>query len=667
VSGIVEQLAASGAQIPEVFPDPDDRSSREIADAALDGVVMFYSARPVEVGRKNIDWTGGHIEHQEWRAQLNRFFQLHALRRAYRETHDERYARCARDYIEDWIDQHEPYEMDNPEAPHRDNSLNMSARMGGLRYPGWTGILADMSPSEAFDDEFVEKMLRSVEWQLDWLRVNLRPTANWRVASLDALFCNALRLPERFGRHLRFAVEGFNIAFEGQILPDGVHVERSGGYHEWMCELFLAIWRIARRREDLGISLDPGKIARMHSYSLHNLKPNAGMCGFNDCASAYRTSETSAEELNKRVEDHKTLLRETKQGGEPGNLAVFGDAGHVFYRTGWGTDDLWWAFDAIGWSGGGHAHLSRLSIELHNGCRTTLPDPGIFDYEMSNPLTAPGKSTRMHSTMNVDLGNQSNVDGKLVRAVDLPTAVVVHGVYEGGYWEGEFKWKFDEGMGCGRFGWHDRVMAWVKDRVMIVLDHLVHDACDPVFLHWASDDVPVEMDGDGLGISTGDAEGNVRIRVCPISDCAASGSIHRGESEPYLGWVKSAGRGRWAKSARGVIPAPLFQVGFKSGSDGRAPVATECASVIVPFTGSRIPEFSVTSQRYDPVGREVKISWSDGTIDRVVFTRRLAFPIRNCGDTHSDSPLALLHYSPGVGGPHVERLAGSFVRIDPLG
>jgi HAMP domain-containing protein len=654
VSTPADKIQQAAVDLPELFPDSERQDTRRIADLAVEGVLLFYGRRAVKVGRRNIDWTGRHIEHQEWRAQLNRFRPLQPLRRAYRETGNEEYARCARDYIEDWIDQHDPYDMDNPVPPQRDNSLNMSVRTGGLRSPGWTGIIPDMLGSEAFDDKFIEKMLSSVQWQLEWLEKNLRPTANWRIASLDALLCNALRLPERFGKHLHFALEGFNIAFEGQILPDGVHIERSGGYHEWMCYLFVELWRLGQKRKDLGVSLDPVKIARMHSYSLHQLKPNAGMCGFNDCGSPYRTSDNSATDLGTRIEEHETLLRETDQDGELSKLAVFPDAGHVFYRTGWGTDDLWWAFDAAGWSRGGHAHLSRLSIELHNGRRTTLPDPGIFDYEMSNPMAPIGKGTPAHSTMNVNLANQSNVDGKLVRAVDLPTAVVIQGVYEGGYWPGEFRWNFDDGLGRGWFGWHDRTMVWLKDKAMIVLDCLEHDVSETAQLHWISDDVPVDLDGDGLGITTGDKEGNVRIRVCPITSCAAAGSVHRGEKDPYLGWVKSAG---------GVVAGPLFQVSFRSNSPKKTPVRTECTSVIVPFAGSRVPEFSVSSRTFDSVGREVKVTWGDGAVDRVVFARQLGYPVRNCGDVHSDSAMVLLHYPPGDTEAEIERLNGNFVRI----
>src|SRR5690349_5243916 len=65
------------------------------------GIVFFYQHTEVKVGLRDIDWTGGHIHHQEWPAQLNRFFHLRPLAAAYRATHDEQFAQAARSYIED--------------------------------------------------------------------------------------------------------------------------------------------------------------------------------------------------------------------------------------------------------------------------------------------------------------------------------------------------------------------------------------------------------------------------------------------------------------------------------------------------------------------------------------------------------------------------------------
>lgn len=654
--GIVELLLEARRRTPAAFPEMPPGDGRRIADAALDGTLLFYGRTPVHVGRRGIDWSGSHVAHQEWPAQLNRFQQLRPLAQAYRDTGDERYAECARDYIDDWIDSHPPLDPASPEPAPGDSTLNMAIRLGGLRFAGWLTALADFADSPGFDEAFAQKVVGSVRWQLDWLAPNLPAWGNWRIAALDCLFSQALRLPERFGGHLAAAAEGLNVEFAAQILPDGAHVERSGGYHDWMSGVFLAAWRVARKRPELGLRLADERIAAMHAYTLHHAKPNGALCGFNDAGARFRTDQAGRAALERKFTDHKELPGEAGGSQEPSGLGVFASAGQVFYRTGWGADDLWWAFDAAGW-GGGHSHLSRLAVELHNGRRTTLPDPGIFDYEMSNPFAPAGKATAAHATMNVDLCNQADADAHLVRAVELGGAVVVQGRYEAGYFPGAFGWRFAEGRGRGTFGRHDRTLVWLKDRAMVVLDCLAHDPGTTAYLHWVSDDVPYEFDEETLRLVTGDAEGNVLLQVCPVAPGAARGSVHRGEKDPYLGWVAEDHE---------VRPAPLFQFAFAADAGGDASTAVaECATVIVPFVGGAVPALAVSLRTVPPAGREVRIEWADGSVDRVLYTQRLATPLRRADGARTDAPMVLIAQSAGAGEPRLDRVGGSYLQAAP--
>ena len=198
MSGIHEALLEARRESPEVFPAGREGNWREAADAAVDGVLLFYGRKPVRIGRRGIDWSGSHVAHQEWPAQLNRFVQLDPLRRAFGETRDEKYARAARDYIEDWLDRHVPYAVDSPDPPAPgETTLNMSCRLGGLQQVGWLGSLADLMESEAFDEQFAERIVGSIEWQLDWLAGHLPQQGNWRIAALDCLLSQSIRLPNR--------------------------------------------------------------------------------------------------------------------------------------------------------------------------------------------------------------------------------------------------------------------------------------------------------------------------------------------------------------------------------------------------------------------------------------------------------------------------------------
>ncbi len=80
-----------GQTFPEATPEVIARAG-QIAG----GTVFFYQHTPVEVGLSGIDWTGKHLNHQEWPAQLNRFFYLSPLVSAYRATGEEQYAAARR-------------------------------------------------------------------------------------------------------------------------------------------------------------------------------------------------------------------------------------------------------------------------------------------------------------------------------------------------------------------------------------------------------------------------------------------------------------------------------------------------------------------------------------------------------------------------------------------
>ena len=61
----------------------DMKEARRWADALGAGKVFFYNTREVDIGLKDIDWTGSHVAHQEWPAQLNRFYWLRHLAALY--------------------------------------------------------------------------------------------------------------------------------------------------------------------------------------------------------------------------------------------------------------------------------------------------------------------------------------------------------------------------------------------------------------------------------------------------------------------------------------------------------------------------------------------------------------------------------------------------------
>src|SRR5688500_17230994 len=58
---------------------PVSDAARRVADAAVQGDLFFNAEVRTPVGRRDIQWAGPHHKHQEWPAQLNRFYWLAPL------------------------------------------------------------------------------------------------------------------------------------------------------------------------------------------------------------------------------------------------------------------------------------------------------------------------------------------------------------------------------------------------------------------------------------------------------------------------------------------------------------------------------------------------------------------------------------------------------------
>ena len=589
----------TGEATPEVL-----EQARKIAG----GTVFFYGTTPVAVGLKDIDWTGGHIHHQEWPAQLNRFFHLRPLAAAYRATRDERFAQAARAYIEDWL-RGDPYATATALRPG-DNTLNMSIRLGSSHNGGWGGTLPVFLASPAFDDAFTDRILQSMSAQADFLSRHLTATGNWRISQLDALVFTALRFPflENASRLLDTGVTGLRNALATQFLPDGVHVERTPGYADWMTDVAASYLEIARLFPATDAHVDPQRLVRSLDYSAQS-----ELFGVNDSHAPERDPKVFSG-LRRRTE----AIARLKLDGppEPPLDQVFPNAGQVFTRTGWAPGADYIAFDASSW-GGGHSHLSRLSFVFRSGGRALVMDPGIFTYEMSDPRGAYGKSTAAHSTLNLGGRNQSGADAQLLRAGFTRECALIHARYQGAYWEGSYEWSFRKGRGAGVWGDHERVLFWVKGQYLLVLDSMAADSGQEIrncwqmgpMAKWSRDERELawwsEEEGTNLWLQFLSGPRNA------VMEC------FEGSKEPLRGWIGSGGNGAAA--------APLVE--FRYPCQTNSPVVS--AMLLAAFPGKSRPRYALRSSGDLSRGaiHHLDLRLPDGGTDQIAWSQGLVLPV----------------------------------------
>lgn len=612
-------------------PATNSETSQRWAEALKKGIILFYGHQEVETGIRNIDWTGAHVHHQEWPAQLNRFFWLQHLAAVYDETQDEALPEIARTTIEDWIDQHD-YSADTPPAKG-DNTLNISIRLGQGTQPGWWGTVASFAKSGHYDDALIARMIESSKGQLACLESHLAPVGNWRISHLDCLLFCGLVVPD-LAHHVPFAVRHLNEAFYRQIHDDGSHEEHNpSSYHSWMCNLYTRLWYLGQARPDLGLHIDTERAARMWDYMVYATAPDGGSCGIHD-GGVWTPGPGKIAAIEKRQQ----FLEDAGLADDPNRDLMaqpsryFESAGQLFLRDGWDKDATYIIFDATRW-GGGHCHLSRLSVNLYARGRMLLCDPGIFSYEMSDPYAPHGKTTPAHNTIHVGGLSQTEADPVLMSNYMDDQVAVFAAAYEGGYYPGTYTWGWSQGKGVGVFGRHQRILVWLKERGVLVFDTLHTDGNgQPFGAHWQFPVGGHVLDAQNKRAWTQGADSNILVQNLSgpqnLTCC-----IYEGQKDPLRGWLPD--------EKRNYHPAPLFAI------EGQAGRTVNLCSLLLPFSGDTPPQFEVESLEGGHAFG-FRLMWADGEEDVVACTPGLHRQIDQCGSLNSDAALALIRSKKGV-------------------
>ncbi len=259
----------------------------------------------------------------------------------------------------------------------------------------------------------------------------------------------------------------------------------------------------------------------------------------------------------------------------------FASAGQLFLRSGFDADTEMVVFDATRW-GGGHCHLSRNALSLYSGGRMLLVDPGIFSYETSDPFMAFGKSTPAHNTLNLDLMSQSEADPDLHDLALLGDAAVASCTTAGGYYPGTYTWNWRHGKHPGLFASHTRTLLWLRNRCLIVWDHVRLDRPGQMYgIHWQFPAGPAGCDPQARRAwSASPTERNILVQEIGGAD-PLHPFLAEGDGTTPAGWLPTDVTG-------GRTPAP--QARYHAHAAG---VATTACFLLLPFDGATPPAVPV--------------------------------------------------------------------------
>ncbi len=535
-----------------------------------DGRIFFVSyGSSFKVDFKNIDFMGPEINHQEWRAQLNRFAWLRICMEEDINGKNDIFARIAADTINSFYKYREGVTIPNKNFLWEnlgDNTLSISVRLGRRYGTGWWGTIPFMRES-VIDDAFFQKMYESTLEQVYFMIENMTACGNWGISQLSSLLFLGYVFQNK--KWLKIAVRGLNEAFYTQVDDDGVHEEHTLSYHAWMTREFSSYFYLSKGLPELGLNIEPGKLIGMWEYIIDASCPDGQTVGMNDDSRwGYINAEKSVLSYNLAIDIHKDFV--TRFGnGKYSDITMrskyYKGAGQWFlkYRNEKETQML--VFDATIY-GGGHCHRAVNSVNFFYGNKMLLLDPGSFNYERSDPFCAYGRQTQSHNTLCID--NMTQVKSSVTEAVsDINgKCVFVNNSYSNGY--------SDDGNSVA--GTHERFVLWYKGKICIINDSVVSSGKQ---FSANFNFIPNNYSFDGESYATGFDDYNLFVK--PIySNVKLNINLYEGSDKPRAGWIAKDGyRLRGAEKGCSLIV-----------SGGLAEFGSVVAYAAIPFKGNKKPD-----------------------------------------------------------------------------
>ena len=337
---------------------------------------------------------------------LSRCHHLLWLAAAYRQTKDEKYARRIIETIDDWI-------VENPYG----RSVNWVCPMDvSIRTVNWLFAVQMIEEADIVNVSFLRRLFTSLYQHSAFIYSHLEtsyPFSENHYASdlTGLLFVGYLFDFDKKGkRWLNYALQSMLYEIRTQILPSGVHFERSISYHRLVTELFFYSYLIIRKNTPNYIAVDIRyRLRTMINFIASYTKPNgyAPILADNDNGRLLPF-------VKRDYREHYYLVDLAKAYGildQPCRRSLFDDAGFAFLQN----EKYFLSFTntptsrySRPWRGGNlgsHTHLDALSFELFKDGEDFIVDAGAYTYTESKKVRTEFRSMRKHNTVSVDDDN----------------------------------------------------------------------------------------------------------------------------------------------------------------------------------------------------------------------------------------------------------------------
>lgn len=268
-----------------------------------------------------------------------------------------------------------------------------------LRMSAWLDAWSTRGP---FGDEgFVGRFSASLAEQADYLCANLETDVrgNHLIKNIRALTEAAAALGTSGRRWSSLADRHLRRELARQVLPDGVHYERTPSYHN---QVFADLMMIAANRpqdDALGLSL-ANALRRMAQASADLTHPDGGPAQFGDSGLTMTVSTASCLRAYEALFGQRPLPQSRFSYQDGGFHGARKDGDYLIVRMGkLGPDALM-----------AHAHGDWGSFEWSIDGHRVIVDQGVYKYAPSDERRV-ARSTLSHNTATLDGAEQADFFG----------------------------------------------------------------------------------------------------------------------------------------------------------------------------------------------------------------------------------------------------------------
>ena len=391
--------------------------------------------------------------------ELSRMQHLPTLGKAYRLTHDERFARELVAQMLHWLDEN-PYLTGVNWTCAMDVAIRIVNIVWGLAF-------IDGSPAVtvAFKKRFFASIWEHGQYLVRHLEYSIRQDGtvanhNHFLSNITGLVYVGVLFPEFQAAPTwrQIGLEALVEEMDRQVHADGVNYESSTSYHRLALELFTSAALLCRLN---GIALPEtfwAKLEKMYTFTLYVTRPEGKVPQIGDAddgrlhilsdygswdrtdhrylfsigAVLFKRPDIKAQAGGFSEEafwllghDGATAFEALDHSPTPLSSQAFPEAGFYVMRS--GRSYLLACCNAVGTAGiGHHKHNDLLSFELSIGGRAFVVDPGAYVYTAAPQWRNRFRSTRYHNTVVIDGQEQNRFTEAKLFGVTPDAQPIVH-------------------------------------------------------------------------------------------------------------------------------------------------------------------------------------------------------------------------------------------------